>query len=125
MMMMLFVVFGLNVSIVWTETLSVEFSVVLIIVLLLSWDILHKMMSRIRLLLASGVVRVMRIHLFPVLSIILFGSSVRSLSRMNLAKSTMSIEVSHFTGDLMMLWKGRSLLHVLLGLSLLITHNLF
>ena len=114
---MLMVVLNLNLfSISWEHV-----SIILFIISFLAWDILNKMML---LLLGLHIVWVMWVHFFIIFFIIFLrgGVGVGMSLRLNLAKSTVSIEVSHFVGNVM-LWLG--ILHLLCLLLLLVIDDLF
>ena len=120
MVMMFVVVLNLNlIGISW-----VHMSKVLFIIGFLVWDILNKMMSWS--LLSLCVIWVVWVHSFIVFFIIFLWGSVGTGLRLNLAillESTMSIEVSHFVRNVMMLLLlSLSLLNIS---SFLVTDDLF
>jgi len=120
MVMMFVVVLNLNlIGISW-----VHMSKVLFIIGFLVWDILNKMMSWS--LLPLCVIWVVWVHSFIVFFIIFLWGSVGTGLRLNLAillESTMSIEVSHFVRNVMMLLLlSLSLLNIS---SFLVTDDLF
>lgn len=118
--MMLLVVLNLNfIGIGWVHA-----SMVLFIIFFLAWDVLtlNKMMSWS--LVPLCIIWMMWVHFFIVFIIILLWGGVRSGNRLRLAllsESTVSIEVSHFVGDFMMLL----LLLSILSFSFLVTDDLF
>jgi|TARA_B110000305_G_C19302472_1_gene569835 hypothetical protein len=95
-------------------------SIILFIILFLAWDILNKMVFLLRSLLLS-IIWVMWVHFFIVFLFIFLRGGVGLGVGLRLGETTMSIELSHFVGIMMMLWW----LFDNLVLRVLVTHDLF
>lgn len=95
-------------------------SIILFIILFLAWDILNKMVFLLRSLPLS-IIWVMWVHFFIVFLFIFLRGGVGLGMGLRLGETTMSIELSHFVGIMMMLWW----LFDNLVLRVLVTHDLF